>query len=145
AVGTAAPSDVTLAGVWPGGRALGRSGVLGALVGFAPADKTACTVGWGCEMTVGRSVHTSGGMSGVTPPAPGVTGVDPPAPGGEPGTETSLAALCPLASSRAVIKAPVLPKRSLGSFARAVNTTCSTAGERLGTFARRGAGGALTC
>src|SRR6266446_5020360 len=50
-----------------------------------------------------------------------------------------------LACSRAVAKAWTLAKRWRGSFASAVSITCSTAGGMLGTFWRKGGGGAITC
>lgn len=49
------------------------------------------------------------------------------------------------ASSRARAKAATLAKRSLGSLASAVITTCSTASGRSETRSRRGGGGVSTC
>ena len=49
------------------------------------------------------------------------------------------------ASSKAVAKVSTLAKRSCGSFARAVNTTSSSAGEISGILPCKGAGKVAKC
>src|SRR6266571_1652814 len=49
------------------------------------------------------------------------------------------------ACSRAVAKSCILAKRCSGSLASAFSTTCSTAGEIVGTFSRKGGGGTRVC
>src|SRR5712691_6729213 len=50
-----------------------------------------------------------------------------------------------LACSNALANACIFAKRSFGSLASVVITTCSTSGEIVGTFSRKGEGGVTVC
>ncbi len=90
---------------------------------------------WGARSGgIDSPVSDTGGMSGV-PVAPRfIVGVG------------ALPRICPdHACSNASANACTVAKRSLGSLASAVNTTCSTAGEIVEAFSRKGDGGTAKC